>query len=765
MNQEHADTVPRKIVHPDLFVAHGFEGYDALTCIWDVCTASNGDIFTSLCTEGMPAGLNAHLFRLSAKEQRLIHSVSNRRVTCQDPSTGVMPHSKIHTSMQMAADGKLYYCTYTTSPGLDHEFWDVLQLFDDREQGYEGSHFVVYDTNTDTFESWGPPAPRHLIYGGLLDEERQRYYYLTSMNGRLGYVDLARRRFHDIGRVTRRHTFLMFQDRHGRVFGAQRDGRLWRYDPSGNRVELLGLRLPRREDIDPMQEEVFIISINYLADGRILGACRGGNPLWLYDPEAGPQGRLTSLGLPWHDAPDGAHLTGWHPLLAGDGNLYYWVRTSADEPDLHLVRNNWQTGKRTDLGAGFIAGKGVGAWVGPGACDDHGRLWWGESGYHEPRLIGFDPAKLTDTETPIDAQVPADPQGPVATGAPITEHPVNVAWSETYVDRARLRAIPVCMTSAPYGASALAALAALPNGTVLGLTRGHVCRLIAYEPGRDADVTRAVFDTGVAGTGHAALLVAPDETVWFAVTPADTPTRSILFRGRFGPDGAFTAEPAGHSPQGPVLAMAGDWPRRRLYLLSDQAGLTTLALPTGAVEHITVPIADRQVSPLLILDAEGNLLGAERGGVLWQKRPDHDDIERLPLRLPCQKGRRYLVLWESAARCSDTIYGGTSDGYLFRLTPKNESIVNLGRPVFDAHIRALTALADGRVFGLTGSPQHGFCHLFSYEPATGLDDLGQLDSAATPFGFAVRAGAMCHTADDRIYIGEDDDISHLWEWR
>ena len=109
--------VKKRIVNQKPFSAYPFEGYPDYTCVWDVAVSPKGDAYVSLCTEGMPAGFNARLFKLPAGGDRLIECVSNREVTCQEPGTSQMPHSKIHTSMQFDEDGRLYYVTYTTSPG------------------------------------------------------------------------------------------------------------------------------------------------------------------------------------------------------------------------------------------------------------------------------------------------------------------------------------------------------------------------------------------------------------------------------------------------------------------------------------------------------------------------------------------------------------------------------------------------------------------------------------------------------------------------
>jgi hypothetical protein len=92
-------------------------------------------------------------------------------------------------------------------------------------------------------------------------------------------------------------------------------------------------------------------------------------------------------------------------------------------------------------------------------------------------------------------------------------------------------------------------------------------------------------------------------------------------------------------------------------------------------------------------------------------------------------------------------------------------LVNLGKPVVEMGLRALTATPDGSIYGMGGAPEYGMAHLFRYHAYNGFEDLGQLDSTVYPYGIAVRAACMTSSPDGAIYIGEDDDISHLWEYR
>ena len=648
--------------------------------------------------------------------------------------------------------------TYTMSPTLGSEFWDVGQLYDDPGSGYEGSHFVVYDMRTDQYASWGTPAPREMIYGGLLDKSRRRYYYHTWLRSRLGYVDLEERYFRDLGRITRRASFMMFHDRHGRIFGATRELQIWRYDPDTNRIEFLDRWLPRRKP--EMDTEMFIISVNHRDDGVIVGGCRGGFPFWRYDPEDGDQGSIESLGNPWPELEDGSTDSGWIPLLGRDGFLYYWTRTTVDE-DTHLIRLNIETGVREDLGLAYIEGKSLGIWVGPGAVGPDGRLYWGDSGYHKPRVVVIDPTRLAQVPSPVEAEITMPDDQVQAKGTPITVHPLNSDWSHLYVASDRVRAIPVCGDSAPYGSCAITSLACTHSGLALGVTSGRSCRLIAHDPSAQDASTVQIHDTGIAGTAYHSLVVSPDDRAFFGVDPSDGAIPAPIFRIGMSSHADNSVERICLLPEG-IKTLVADWDRGRLHVLTSRTNELLRLTLDGKIVHRTGQICARQLSPTLALDSDGSVYGAERGGRIWRLAIKAGEIERLELSAPSLKGRAYLAEWQAAVAHGKWIYGSSSDGYMFRFDPRHHRLVNLGRPLLEVGLRALTITPDGSIYGAGGAPEYGIAHMFRYHPDSGFEDLGQLDSAVCPFGVAVRIACMATSADGTVYIGEDDDVSHLW---
>ena len=84
-------------------------------------------------------------------------------------------------------------------------------------------------------------------------------------------------------------------------------------------------------------------------------------------------------------------------------------------------------------------------------------------------------------------------------------------------------------------------------------------------------------------------------------------------------------------------------------------------------------------------------------------------------------------------RRGSCLYGGTNDGYLFRLDLGSLEVTNLGKPRITRRIRALAVAGDGRVYGVAGEDK-AICTLFSYGPhGGGYTHYGPLDVDETPY--------------------------------
>jgi hypothetical protein len=113
---------------------------------------------------------------------------------------------------------------------------------------------------------------------------------------------------------------------------------------------------------------------------------------------------------------------------------------------------------------------------------------------------------------------------------------------------------------------------------------------------------------------------------------------------------------------------------------------------------------------------------------------------------------------------SGMIYGGTSDGYLFRLDPQKLTVTNLGKPLNQYHIAGLAPGKDGKLYGVGGDTSE-MARMFSFDPSTGAYELlGFVDVNRRPY-FAWQAyviGALVSDERGTIYLGENERISKLY---
>ena len=164
---------------------------------------------------------------------------------------------------------------------------------------------------------------------------------------------------------------------------------------------------------------------------------------------------------------------------------------------------------------------------------------------------------------------------------------------------------------------------------------------------------------------------------------------------------------------------------------------------------------------MLVVDKNGNVFASGENGAFFRFNPNGGQgVEKLLISAPAVPGREP---WNRVDAFlldpSGMIYGGTSDGYLFRLDPEKLSVTNLGKPLIQYRIDGLVRGPNGQLYGVGGNQQE-MARLFSYDPADGsYDVLGFVDVNRRPYYTwqAYVIGAMASDADD-----ENERISKLY---
>lgn len=174
---------------------------------------------------------------------------------------------------------------------------------------------------------------------------------------------------------------------------------------------------------------------------------------------------------------------------------------------------------------------------------------------------------------------------------------------------------------------------------------------------------------------------------------------------------------------------------------------------------------EKNLSRALAVSASGDVFASGEDGFLYRFLAAEQRLERLRLRAPTVPGREpynRVDAWTDDGR--GILYGGTSDGYLFRLDPKTLSLKNLGKPLHQYRIRGLVRAPNGKLYGAGGDDEE-MVRLFSYDPATGeYELLGFLDVNRRPYysWHAYVVDAMAIGDDGTIYIGQAERISKLY---
>jgi hypothetical protein len=353
----------------------------------------------------------------------------------------------------------------------------------------------------------------------------------------------------------------------------------------------------------------------------------------------------------------------------------------------------------------------------------------------------------------------------------------------------------------PPGESAITSLVIGADGNLYGGTSGKRAHLFSLEPRWD-HVFPLGYLEGEESIFHS-LVAAPDGSIFigsslYNVGRIDERGRDVLAR--------YTDYAGGHIYRYDPAAerkdrkrMQNPDPHRPLPFAADLGipvkgeGITCLIMGEGNLYGVTFPgghffVMDptagktkdlgpicgsplheepfRSIPRALVSDKEGRVWGAGDYGALFCYEPGEGKIVHFPdRRLPSELGREFKTVLDAMVLGPDgKIYGGTSDGFLFRFCPESLQIVNLGKPMWQYRIRGLAFSRSGDLYGI-GGERGGSARLFAYrKEGGGFQNLGMLDVNRSPYyaWHAFEADAMVTGPDGTIFIGEAGRVSHLY---
>jgi hypothetical protein len=343
----------------------------------------------------------------------------------------------------------------------------------------------------------------------------------------------------------------------------------------------------------------------------------------------------------------------------------------------------------------------------------------------------------------------------------------------------------------PSGESAIRALAVAPNGAIYGATSGTRSHLFVLYP-QHGYVQPLGYLDGVA-TVHRAMAVAKNGDVYIGgsngvdtqlagyehyagghllrYTPkadeakpirVDVPCAVIDLGVPVPGEGVYTI--ALDRARGVLYGLS--YPNGQFFSYSIAAGKFTIH---GKVAEHPIPgekfEKDKDIGRALLIDSSGRVFASGEAGALFRFDFESGKLERLPLTAPTVPGREpynRVDAWTEDGQ--GQAFGGTSDGYLFRLDPKTLKLENLGKPLNQYRIRGLGFAHNGKLYGVGGDDDE-MARLFSYDPSSGAYEmLGMIDVNRRPYYSwqAYVIDALAVGADGTVYLGEAERKSRLY---
>lgn len=352
----------------------------------------------------------------------------------------------------------------------------------------------------------------------------------------------------------------------------------------------------------------------------------------------------------------------------------------------------------------------------------------------------------------------------------------NVVVTQTRIDARDLGYPPVDVI--PDGESGITSLAIAPNGDLYGATSGIHSHLFVLNPKhgyvQPLDVVpgaTSITNSIVASASGDIFLGTSPGGHLLKYVPQDEYGQQIQV-GKPLP----VADMGQAIPGESIFTLAIDRDAKLIYgLTSPNAHFFEYSIESGKSTDLGVVserIAggerfqkDKMMSRMLVVDRQGMVFASGENGKFFRFNPKTRTLEKLDIEVPAVPGREPWTRVDAfLLDPSGIIYGGTSDGYLFRLDPAKLTVTNLGKPLSQYRIDGLVRTPNGQLYGV-GGDQDEMARLFSYDPSTGAYTiLGFIDVNRRPYYTwqAYVIGALVSGPDGTVYIGENERISKLY---
>jgi len=292
----------------------------------------------------------------------------------------------------------------------------------------------------------------------------------------------------------------------------------------------------------------------------------------------------------------------------------------------------------------------------------------------------------------------------------------NVVVTQTRIDARDLGYPPVDVI--PDGESGITSLSVAPNGDLYGATSGSHAHLFVLNPRHGyvqplgvipgaASITNAIV---VSDSGDIFLGTSPGGHL-FKYTPHDEYNQQIQIGKPL-----LVTDLGQAIPGESIFTLAIDRDANLIYgLTTPNTHFFQYSIATGKFTDLGVVSEetaggerfqkDKMMSRMLVVDQQGMVFVSGENGAFFRFNPKMQKIEKLAVQVPAVPGREPWTRVDAfLLDPSGIIYGGTSDGYLFRPHPLSCSATSLGRRLHHYRIERRVGAESGTLYGVGGDP-------------------------------------------------------------